>query len=325
MKLLILTAPKGHQDTVAAVLEQHAVHPVWWESSADHEELFSVRFMSGGSNDQKLLDDLERVIGSSESASIHTVRVDSTFPRRLSLTTPTRLSRDELTLIAEQGAQNGPVFLLLVALSTVVAAIGLLQDNVAVIIGAMVIAPLLAPNISAALSIALGQFQLARDATSTLMSGVGLAFAIAFVIGLIWPDKIAGPELLGRTVVGIDSSVLAFASGMAGVLSLTSGVPAVLVGVMVAVALLPPLVTSAILLSWYDIQSGINALMLFIINIAAINLSAHITLYFNAVRPRTLVLSSKASRNSLVSSVTWLIVLIVITGLAVQRFLPVSW
>ena len=61
-----------------------------------------------------------------------------------------------------------------------------------------------------------------------------------FLLVLFGQCNVESRELLGRTQVGLDSAALALASGGAAVLSLTSGIPSVLVGVMVAVALLPP-------------------------------------------------------------------------------------
>ena len=65
----------------------------------------------------------------------------------------TAASREELYNSIEKNARLDSNFLLLVVLSTVVAAVGLLEDNVAVVIGAMVIAPLLGPNLAQALGV----------------------------------------------------------------------------------------------------------------------------------------------------------------------------
>jgi uncharacterized hydrophobic protein (TIGR00341 family) len=318
MKLVILVAPIGYRDTIEACLDAHQLSNIWWEPDTDHNDMCSVRLLTGNDNEQSLLDDLEKIISGSDEASIYTVKVDSSFPRRLPFSKLPALTRDELQTFAEQGARSDALYLLLITLSTIVATIGLLQDNIAVVIGAMVIAPLLGPNLASALGIALGQFALARRAAATLSIGIVCAFALSFITGLVWPTKMAGAELLSRTIVGIDSPVLALASGAAGVLSLTSGVPGVLVGVMVAVALLPPLAASGILLAWGDTQLSANALLLFVINVAAINLSAHVTLYFSAVKPRTPAISMLAQRNSLYSSIVWFAIIVGLTWVSVN-------
>ncbi|NIV31321.1 MAG: DUF389 domain-containing protein, partial [Anaerolineae bacterium] len=87
----------------------------------------------------------------------------------------TAISREELYNRVEKNARLDRTYLLLVALSTVVVAIGLVEDNVAVVIGAMVIAPLLGPNIALALSAALGDKTLMGQALRTNLSGMTVA------------------------------------------------------------------------------------------------------------------------------------------------------
>ena len=129
-----------------------------------------------------------------------------------------------------------------------VVAIGLLENNVAVVIGAMVIAPLLGPNIALALGAALGDMPLIWKAFKTGSAGIGLALFFSIGIGIWHPMDLDSPELMARTDVGVDSMALALASGAAAVISLTTGLSSVLVGVMVAVALLPPTATLGIML-----------------------------------------------------------------------------
>ncbi len=117
----------------------------------------------------------------------------------------------------------------------VVVGIGLLEDNVAVVRGAMVIAPLLGPNIALALGSALGDGARIWRASKIFLSGLGCAILLGAGIGLFWPYGLDSVELLARTNVGLDSVTLALASGLAAVISLTTSVPSVLVGVMVAV------------------------------------------------------------------------------------------
>ena len=227
------------------------------------------------------------------------------------------LSRDELVIIAERGARLDWLFLLLVALSTVVAGIGLLKDNVAVVIGAMVIAPLLGPNLSAALGIALGEYAIARSATLAMVTGALLVLVMSFGLGVVWPIEQPGPEVMSRTMPGLDTPLLALASGAAAVLSLTTGIHGVLVGVMVAVALLPPLASCGILagLGLYD--SALWGLVMFGINAAAINFAAHVTLFLMAVKPRTPAMKAVAAYNTVTGATVWGLILLGLSLLAV--------
>jgi len=136
----------------------------------------------------------------------------------------------------------------MVVLSSLVAAIGILRDNVAIIIGAMVIAPLLGPNVALSLATTLGDEKLGRTALKTLVVGILVVMAVSVSVGVFVPFDITTlHEVITRTEVGLGDIALALSSGMAGTLSFTTGLSTTLIGVMVAVALLPPLVTSGLL------------------------------------------------------------------------------
>lgn len=176
---------------------------------------------------------------------------------------------------------------MLVVLSTIVAAIGLIESNVAVVIGAMVIAPLLGPNLAFGLGTALGDISLMRKSALTTSAGISLAVALSVVIGIFWPFDVSSPELAARTNVWLDSVALALASGAAAALSLTTGLSSVLVGVMVAVALLPPAVTLGIMLGLGNINLALGAGLLLAINVVCVNLAIKVVFFLKDIRPRT--------------------------------------
>ena len=136
-------------------------------------------------------------------------------------------------------AKLDQVYVSLVVLASVVAAIGLSRDNTAAVIGAMVVAPLLGPNMALALGMVLGDGPLVRRALVTNVAGLTLAFASAAVLGLALNADPSTPELASRAQVAVSDLVLALAAGCAGALSYTAGVPTYLTGVMVAVAYRP--------------------------------------------------------------------------------------
>lgn len=120
------------------------------------------------------------------------------------------------------------------------------------------------------------------------------------------------PEIVARTDVGYGNIVLALAAGAAGSLAFTTGVPAVLVGVMVAVALLPPLTTAGMLAGdghWF--QAG-NALLLLIANIASVNLAAMATFVIQRIQPRTWWEAERAKKAQWIAIATWALTLIVL-------------
>ena len=197
--------------------------------------------------------------------------------------------------------------MLLVFLSTVVVAIGLLENNVAVVIGAMVIAPLLGPNIALALGAALGDTHLMWKAFKTIITGIGLALFLSIGLGMYHPMNLDSPELLARTDAGLDSMALALASGAAAVISLTTGLSSVLVGVMVAVALLPPTVTLGIMLGAGQTQLAIGAALLLAMNIICVNLAAKVVFLVRGIKPRSWLEKQKARQSMTSYLVIWII------------------
>ena len=174
-----------------------------------------------------------------------------------------------------------------------------------VVIGAMVIAPLLGPNMALALGTALGDMHLMWEATKSTLAGIALALLLSFLIGLFWPLNVSSHELMARTDVGLDSVVLALASGAAAVLSLTTGLPSVLVGVMVAVALLPPTATLGLMLGAGQYKFAMGAALLLAVNIVSVNLAAKTVFWIRGVKPRSWLEKQKASQSMLTYLIIW--------------------
>ncbi len=215
------------------------------------------------------------------------------------------LTREELYDEGLSMAKPTRVFYATVLLSTIVVAIGLLKGNAAVIIGAMVIAPLLSPNLSFALATALSDHRTSILALRTLLLGTAVSFGLAALMGKLWTDFPIGAELLSRTQIHFDSALLAIAAGAAAVLSLTRGISAVLVGVMVAVALIPPLATAGLYVGRELFEPGLRAIHLFAINVVSINLAAHLTFAAVGVAPRTATLAALARRRTAAYTMLW--------------------
>lgn len=222
------------------------------------------------------------------------------------------ISREELHDTLASEAQLDRTYLAMVTLSTFVATIGLLTNNVAVIIGAMVIAPFLGPNLSLAFATALGDLSLLYKSTRTLITGLLLCTGLSYVMGALWPSPLITEELLSRTQVGVDGLVLAAASGMAAVLSLVSGVSNALVGVMVAVALLPPTATMGLMLGAAHLPHALGAALLLAGNIVCLNLSAQTLLILKGVSPRTWWEKQQAKQIQRWQSLFWLLSLLLI-------------
>jgi len=226
-----------------------------------------------------------------------------------------KVAREELYEDIAETAKPCRTYLLMVALSAIVAGIGILRNNTAIIIGAMVIAPLLGPNVALALATTLADGTLARRALKALGEGILVVLLISVLWGLVMKVDPAMPGMPERIQVGPGDSALALASGCAGVLAFTTGAPATLVGVMVAVALLPPLVTCGLLLGSGHWTAAQGALLVFLTNIICVNLSGIVTFLFQGVRPLTWWETQKAKRATRIAIAIWVLLLLALSGM----------
>jgi uncharacterized hydrophobic protein (TIGR00341 family) len=207
-----------------------------------------------------------------------------------------RVSREELYSEINEGLNIGSVFLAMTILSSVVAAIGLHRNDLAIIIGAMVIAPLLTPNVALSLSAVLGDIELARKAAKTNLIGLSISFFFAVCVGLVFDVAPDTPAIAARTSIGSSDLILALAAGSAGTLAFTTGAPAALIGVMVAVALMPPLVTCGMLLGEGKWLLSFGAFLLVAANVICVNIAGVATFALQGVRPRTWWEAKKARK-----------------------------
>lgn len=326
MKTIEVVADKGHMDTIVSIAEQYQVADHWLGVETEDGRQ-SIRLLVSTETIQKVLDQLQNQLSNTENSHIIVQSTEVVLPKAA---TPDKEEaavrkkmayREEIYNASIKETKLNSHYLTLVVLSTLVAAIGLIENNIAVIIGAMVIAPLLGPNLAFGLATALGDRELMGRASLSILCGLAIAVIVSYLLGLVWPPTLVSTELMGRTVVGLDSVALALASGAAAVMSLTAGVSSVLVGVMVAVALLPPAATVGLMLSLGHMDLAQGAALLLAVNIVSVNLSAKLVFLLKGVRPRTW-LEQKKARQSM-----WLYVLIWIVTLSVLVWLIItgSW
>ena len=313
MKIIEVIANESYIDSIKNIVEKNDVSDFWVVSS-DREERKVVRILVKPEQRQIILDALQEILATSFSYRVVVIPVEAALPREeaeeeTEIISATETTREELYNSIGKNARLNQTYLLLIFLSTVVVAIGLLKDNVAVVIGAMVIAPLLGPNLALALGTALGDTDLMWKAFKTGLAGMSLALALSILIGIFWPLNIESRELLARTYVGLDSAVLAMASGAAAVISLTSGIPSILVGVMVAVALLPPAATMGLMLGAGQTDLAYGAAFLLAVNIVAINLSAKLGFLIQGIKPRTWLEKKKAKQSMQSYIIIWVLTL----------------
>ncbi|HFD80075.1 MAG TPA: TIGR00341 family protein [Gammaproteobacteria bacterium] len=320
MKLIEVVADPGDLDTLADFVGEQYGALDYWYSQAEEGRRQSIRMLVDDDKRQTVLDTLQNLLAEVENYHVLVLPVEAVLPRPEEEATANggskgggpATTREELYNQIEKDARLDGNFLIMVFLSTVVAAIGLLEDNVAVVIGAMVIAPLLGPNIALSFAATLGDRDLLLASFRSAVTGLGFALLVSVLIGWLWPIHTLNPELAARTEVGFDAVALALASGAAAVLSLTSGIASALVGVMVAVALLPPTATLGMMLASGHTELAAGAALLLAVNIVCVNLAANLVFLFKGVRPRTWLEKRKARQSMVWTGLLWLISLLVL-------------
>ncbi len=181
-----------------------------------------------------------------------------------------------------EGDQRRPYlerFAVLIVLSTSIASLGLMQDSAAVVIGAMVVAPLMNPILALAAAVVHGWTRRALEAAATVAGGVALAVATGWLSSRVGGSDSTRPylpgELLARTGPGLLDLGVAIAAGAAGgyVLARPEANSA-LPGVGIAVALVPPLGAVGVCLELNEGDLATGAFLLFTTNLASIVLAA---------------------------------------------------
>ena len=293
MRIVEVIADAKHLNTLAAMARFYGALD-FWRGGDDGAGRHSVRMLVPDEARQALTDSLQNLLEGDSAARIVILPVDAVLPRpqprpedeERRKEQAVAATREELYEEIARGAKLDSNFLLLTLLSTVVAAIGLAEDSVAAVIGAMVIAPLLGPNIAFAFATSLGDKTLLWQALRTNAAGLGLALALSIGISLIWPVNLNSSEVLARTAVGLDDVALALASGAAAVLSLATGLSSTLVGVMVAVALLPPTTVLGMMIGAGRWDPAAGAALLLAVNLVCVVLSAKVVFLAKGVKPR---------------------------------------
>jgi len=165
------------------------------------------------------------------------------------------------------------------------------------------------PNIAFSLGASLGEKKLVFESLQAIFVGIIIAFLFSIGIGLIRPGDFDSMELMSRTDVAYSGTAIALASGAAASLSLVSGTSSVLVGVMVAVALMPPAVAIGLMLSAGEYHHASGATLLLAVNIVCINLSSKLVFLFRGIKPRTWLEAHRANQSRLLYIGLWAVML----------------
>ncbi|MEM8621188.1 MAG: DUF389 domain-containing protein [Actinomycetota bacterium] len=182
-------------------------------------------------------------------------------------------------------------FSILVVLSASIAAFGLLADSAAVVIGAMLVAPMMTPITAAAAAVVMAMGKRLIRALLVIVVGTVAAIAVGWLTSFVAGAEVTAVndlpgEVTSRTFPGLlDLGVAISAGAAAGYILPRRSATSALPGVGIAVALVPPLGAVGITLEVGARDLAANALLLYLTNLAAIIFAASLMLLFSGFRP----------------------------------------
>lgn len=218
-----------------------------------------------------------------------------------------RLQREEQLAVyrsMREAVRPNVNYFVLITLSAVIASLGLLLNSPAVVIGAMLVAPLMSPIVGSAVGITFGDVGTLRDGLTATLQGMLAAIFIAILVTVIVPVAQATTEVLARSQPTLIDLIVALASGMAGAYAIArKEVGEALPGVAIAAALLPPLASVGIGIALGEASIAGGALLLFATNLVAIIFASSLVFLLLGVRPPQVKEREMRLRQGLVTSV----------------------
>jgi uncharacterized hydrophobic protein (TIGR00271 family) len=185
-----------------------------------------------------------------------------------------KVSRQRLGSVIQEidyGCEPGARFYALVASSTLIACLGLIANSTAVIIGAMLVAPLMTPIFGIALSLVRGDTHMLGRAVRAELLGFGLGVGLAAIFGSLPLALAVTPEMLARTQPNLLDLLVAVLAGFAGAYAMTNEhLSPALPGVAIATAIVPPVANTGLCLAVGAYQGAYGSFLLFLANFLSI-------------------------------------------------------
>ena len=228
-------------------------------------------------------------IGVLRGARPMTQRVRERLERWLHVRVPqlNREARVELVEKIQTNSRWSFDFMILITLSTLIASFGLIQNSTAVVIGAMLVAPLMTPLLGGGLALVQGNLPLMRSCVRAIVYGFCAALVVGWLSGLVAPIGELTSELASRGGPTLLDMGVAFASGVAASYCIARpGLSSALAGVAIAAALVPPIATVGISVALGETANALGATLLFATNVVAIVLGAALNFFANGIRAK---------------------------------------
>ena len=168
-------------------------------------------------------------------------------------------------------------FIVLTIGASLIATLGVLANNAAVVIGAMVVAPWILPLRVAVFAVLIGQARLLSRSLITLAAGAGITLFLSMGLGLIARSQgLLLAEALPEQVTArlepniLDLGIALAAGAVATYAKVNPGAVSSMAGTAIAVALVPPVCVMGLMLSAQDLSGAKGAALLYAANLLGI-------------------------------------------------------
>lgn len=302
MRLVQIIIPEGKKDTITDLLREKGVEYVVSPETSSREYSDVLFFPIPKEGVEEILDEL-RNAGLEKDGYTVICKAEAVVAKRFEElkeryetseeVDESRVARQELRASASEILPSTRVYLILTIAASIIASAGILLDSAAIVVGSMVIAPLIGPAMASCVGTVIDDKELFRGGINKQVLGLTVAiissaaFARLAISVFVSPnlDLLALGQIGARLNPGFLSLAVALGSGLAGALSMTSGISSALVGVMISVALLPPAATMGIGIAILNLQIVAGAGILVLVNVLSINLAGTFTLWIEGYKP----------------------------------------
>ena len=288
MRQIQVTVPKEHGSEIEEVLQEYSTDITSNEAEKEGDKV--LQFVATVEEDQ--IDDITKDLKAIKEINVGklSIRVleQETLIKKGQKTrgSSSVLSQEEIYSKAQQFSGLAGGEWALIALSSAIAVYGLALDNVAVVVGAMMVAPILSPFVSGAVSLAVGDKTLMISSVKSGVLASAMAVLVAFIA--IYPFPVSMNSTIMMIVSpGIPMIILSFLVGAAAAFTYATGFRDQIAGVAVAIALVPPLAASGLALKMADFDMALKAASIAFINILAVIIAGYSSFRLLGLSPNT--------------------------------------
>ncbi len=334
MRLIQTLVPEGKREVVIGVLNDAEIDYAMTRETSE-QGYSDVLYIPTDSDEVEGILDQLRDVGVEREGYMVVSDVETIVSERFEeqseqdeITDEERISREELSTKAHNLSRSTTNYIVFTVVSAIVATAGLLEDSAAVVVGSMVIAPLIGPAMASCVGTVINDDDLFWEGIRSQALGIGVAvlsatlFALSYRL-LLAPevDLLLIQQVAERVHPGLLALAVALGAGVAGALSLTSGADEALVGVMIAVALMPPAASVGLGIAYAEPVIAGGAGILVLVNLLSINAAGIVTIWAKRYRPTHWFDERQARRATLERFATFVIVILLLTSfLATSSF-----